>query len=499
VLSSSRKISVVPKKFTGLNVNNRSLIVRSSKPEDSNKSNDNAQPKSAAKMTNAELDKEIISISLPMLATLAADPIAGLVDTAYLGRLGASELAGVGVALSIFNTVSKLFSVPLLSVTTSSVATAGGKGINALSCAASSSLLIASVIGLTQALVLGLGGPRAQRMWGILPTSNAFRPSLQFLNIRAIGAPITILLLTLQGIFRGLADTRATFYATVLSNAINVFLAPVLVFNAGWGVGGAAAATVFAQFVPATLLFFWLRQRVNLTAAGKDTLLQVLSLFKPTGFLILRTVSITISYAVATAMVARAGSLSTASHQICFQIWLASSLLSDSLAVAAQSLMARCIGAEDLGAADRVAKRTSSIALVLGLFLSAVMAIAGVRIPRLFTKDPEVLRLIKIIFPLLVLTQPINSQAFVWDGILYGAGGFKYAAVAMAMAAAPAVAVMTGGSHLAAGKPELQLVAVWAGLATLMTMRWFTIMVPYVTRSGPFKRLNFATAKAAEK
>ena len=35
-----------------------------------------------------ELDKEIAAISLPALASLAADPIAGLVDTAYIGRLG---------------------------------------------------------------------------------------------------------------------------------------------------------------------------------------------------------------------------------------------------------------------------------------------------------------------------------------------------------------------------------------------------------------------------
>ena len=99
------------------------------------------------------------------LATLAADPVASLVDTAYLGRYGmplsgfsnnslvteaheifrtsisvqdtmvliilalcagSSELAAVGVALSIFGTVTKLLNIPLLSVTTNIVATAVG-------------------------------------------------------------------------------------------------------------------------------------------------------------------------------------------------------------------------------------------------------------------------------------------------------------------------------------------------------------------------------------
>ena len=61
------------------------------------------------------------------LATLAADPIAGLISTAWVGRLGPPELAAVGVALSVFNTSTKLFNMPLLSVTTSTVASALGE------------------------------------------------------------------------------------------------------------------------------------------------------------------------------------------------------------------------------------------------------------------------------------------------------------------------------------------------------------------------------------
>lgn len=62
-----------------------------------------------------------------MLATLAADPIAGLIDTAYLGHLSSADLAGAGVALSIFNLAIKLLAVPLLFITTTSVATALGR------------------------------------------------------------------------------------------------------------------------------------------------------------------------------------------------------------------------------------------------------------------------------------------------------------------------------------------------------------------------------------
>lgn len=66
------------------------------------------------------------------------------------------------------------------------------------------------------------------------------------------------------------------------------------------------------------------------------------------GFLALRTGAITAVYACATSLAARAGPSAAACHQICFQVWLASSLLADSLAVAGQTLLARSIAARDM-------------------------------------------------------------------------------------------------------------------------------------------------------
>lgn len=61
-------------------------------------------------------------IALPAALALAADPIASLIDTAFVGHIGAVELAAVGVSASGFNLVSKAFNVPLLNVTASFVA-----------------------------------------------------------------------------------------------------------------------------------------------------------------------------------------------------------------------------------------------------------------------------------------------------------------------------------------------------------------------------------------
>ncbi|PNH04415.1 MATE efflux family protein 3, chloroplastic [Tetrabaena socialis] len=165
------------------------------------------------------------------------------------------------------------------------------------------------------------------------------------------------------------------------------------------------------------------------------------------GFLVLRSASVSATYAVATTMVARSGAAVTASHQIAFQLWLACALLADALAVTAQSLMARDLGAGSAVGARQVAARVNGLGLGLGLLLAAGLAAAGLLagLPRLFTTDPQVLQLVTGLFPLIALTQPVTILAMAWDGILYGVGGFRYAAFSMAFAALPAILVMQQG------------------------------------------------------
>lgn len=87
-----------------------------------------------------------------------------------------------------------------------------------------------------------------------------------------------------------------------------------------------------------------------------------------------------------------------------------------------------------------------------------------------------------------VLTQPITALAFVWDGVLFGVSGFKYAATAMVGCAIPSVSLM----YLAAfsyGNTNLQLSYVWSGLGLIMALRAAVIYLPYKLRRSPFDKL----------
>ncbi|CAI0424109.1 unnamed protein product, partial [Linum tenue] len=213
-----------------------------------------------------ELGLEILSIAFPAALALAADPIISLVDTAFVGHIGAVELAAVGVSVSIFNLVSKLFNVPLLNITTSfvaeeqallgerastgSVESGDGSGIRSEELpSVSTSLVLASIFGVAEAVALYIGSGFLMNIMGIPVGSPMRAPAEQFLTLRAIGAPPIVIALAAQGAFRGFKDTKTPLYAIGFGNLLNAILDPILIFLCSFGIGGAAVATVISEYV----------------------------------------------------------------------------------------------------------------------------------------------------------------------------------------------------------------------------------------------------------
>jgi len=464
------------------------------------------------KEQTSDTDAEIFNIALPTLATLAANPLAELVSTAWVGHIGAVELAGVGVALSVYGAFTKLFNMPLLAVITSSTAAAVGRDRDEdrpseISSTVTSGLALALGVGAFQTLLLGVFGIYGLSIWGAGQESPLHSAATDYLAVRAASAPATIAFLGLQGIFRGLGDAKAPLAATVLSNAINVVLEPLFIFHFGWGVKGAAGAITMAHIVSSAVLAAMLTRRMRFRfhsrlSASEGGVRRALSgaweYVKPTGLLTVRTLAIIAVFAVATGLAARTDGAHAAAHQIAFQLWLASSLLADSLAVAAQSLIARSLASgteQGRGIASEVVTRVTNLSLWLGAVLAAGLTVGtyALPLPMLFSSDPDVLRTLSCLLPAVIATQPINSLAFTLDGILYGVRGFGFAAMSMVLAAAPSIAVMLLGAHFAAAaglRADGQLFAVWGGLALLMTLRLATIYGPLQSRRPPFDQLS---------
>ena len=419
-----------------------------------------------------ELDARIFGLAIPALGALAADPLVSMVDTAFVGRLGVTPLAALGVNASVFSLAFVVFNF-LAYGTTPMVAQAVGRGDHrAAGRLAIEALTLAAITGVVaMVLLLALAEP----VLSVMGARGDLRdPALTYLRIRALAGPAVLLITAGHGIFRGWQDTRTPLWITLGLNAVNLVLDPILIFGLGWGLAGAAIATVIAQWAGA-LWFLALILGTRREGLGVELRLphprDLRPLLRVGGALLVRTVSLVSTMTLATAVATRLGTAEVASHQIASQLWLLLALVVDALAVAAQTL----VGGADEAEARRIGNRLLVWGFVVGIGLAALFAVLRPVLPALFTDDPEALTRVDTLLPFIIWMQPLNAVVFVWDGIFMGAQRFRALAAQMLLSAGAAAAVL-----FAVVPQGWGLEGVWWGIVTLMGVRAITLGITYL-------------------
>jgi putative MATE family efflux protein len=289
-------------------------------------------------------------------------------------------------------------------------------------------LLIGIVSGVVVALLGVLSAPSIVALLG--GRTDIGDLAIPYLRIRVLSAPFVLLALVGHGWLRGAQDTRTPMVIAVSGAALNTVLDYVLIYPAGLGVAGAAWATVISQALVALWFLAVLRPRL-IEARWSFRSPVARSLLTVGADLVLRTGSLLAALTIATAVAARMGKVELGAWQITSQIFLLLSLSMDSLAIAAQALIAKHLGAREPGAARRVGNRLLELGLGIGVVIGVVLILVRVPLADVFTADPDVRREAARLIALFGLVQPIGGLVFTLDGILIGALVTRFLAVAM--------------------------------------------------------------------
>jgi putative MATE family efflux protein len=410
-------------------------------------------------------DREIARLAIPAFGALAAEPLYLLVDTAIVGHLGTDQLGGLAIAGIVLTVVFGLCNFLAYS-TTGAVSRLIGAGDQRRAAAVGvDGLWLASGLGLTLAAI---GIAFAPLIVDVMGASAAVRPfALLYLRISLIGAPAVLIALAGAGYQRGRQDTTATLVIAVAANAVNLVVEVVLVYGLGLGIAGSAWGTVLAQYGAAVAyLVIVLRTVHRFDAPLRPDAAGIRATARIGSQIMVRTAALLAALTAATAMAARVGTVAVAAHQIAFQVWTFLALSLDAIAIAAQAMVGRFLGATDPVEARHASRRMLEWGVVVGVVVGIALAILRPIIVPLFTNDPQVRDLAEQVLLVVAVMQPINALVFVLDGILLGAGDAAYLARAMvgalvAFGLAAAVVVAADGG----------LLAIWGALCVLMLAR----------------------------
>lgn len=379
--------------------------------------------------TARSIDRRILALALPAFGALVAEPLFILTDTALVGHLGPSVLAGLGIASTILQTVLGLM-VFLAYTTTPVVARRLGAGDR-------SGAIRAGIEGMWLSLVLGvalavLGVPTAPLLTrAMAPDPLVAANAESYLLVSLAGLPAMLFVIAGTGLLRGLQDTRTPLIVAGIGFVANGALNALLIYGVGLGIAGSALGTVIAQwgmaFVFAGVALRASRRHAVRISPGFGLRDGSMS---SAGWMILRTLLLRSSVLAVVWLGARLGVAELAALQVLFTIFNLAAFALDALAIAGQALVARGLGARDPVQVRAVTRRLSRWGLLFGCALAVLLAVLAPAVGGVFTSDPQVLDLLPIGLWTLAAGLPLAAYVFVWDGVLIGAGDARYLAVA---------------------------------------------------------------------
>lgn len=347
--------------------------------------------------TSGSIGRAIALLAIPMVLEMIMQSVFALVDTYFVGKLGADPVAVVGLSDSILTLVFTV-AMGLAMGTAATVARRIGEGRTDDAATAAAQALL---LGVGFSLVIGvLGAFNASSLLRLMGASDSVVEVGTSYTAVLIGGSTTVFFLFLiNAIFRGAGDPMLAMKSLWLANLINIALDPLLIF--GWGpipamgVTGAAVATTIGRGIG--VLY---QLRVLTSGQGRFTLgfehLRVVPavmrrLLRLSSTAMLQFFVAMSSWILVMRILSSFGSAALAGYTVAIRVLIFALLPSWGMANAAATLVGQNLGAGKPDRARRSVWITAHSNMVFLVLTAVVVLSFADPIVRVFTNDPEVI------------------------------------------------------------------------------------------------------------
>jgi putative MATE family efflux protein len=383
-------------------------------------------------MTQGSIMKHIILFMLPMLLGNVFQQLYNTVDSIVVGQYaGSRALAAVGVGFPIIFLLISLFNGIAMGGSVMVSQYFGAKDFVQLKKTIRTSLSLTLLFG---AVIGGIGMAASKPILHLLNTPpDVIDMANTYIVIIFLGVPGSLLYNIISGLLRGLGDARWPLVFLVVASLLNAVLDLLFVAVFGWGIAGAAWATIFSQAVSAVLAFIRLQKGehyVRMTRSDlkidKDIFRHMIRLGLPSG---LQDMAFSLGMMVIQTFVNSFGYSVMAAGNAAMRVDGFAVMPMFSISAAATTFIGQNIGAGD---SERVKKGSlTSVGLIVGIggLLSILVVVFGPALMTLFTDDPQVLEAGAAILRILGPFYWMMGLNILLGGILRGAGDAVFPAV----------------------------------------------------------------------
>ncbi len=372
--------------------------------------------------------KDILILSIPASLAVMIEPLAAMVDTSFMGRIGTDELAAIGIAVNVLMSISWMFNLLLYQVT-AEVAKSESIG-NALAVKKSLKVAVISSFFISIIICSVLLYSTGFILLDIMQVnSKVFLLAKNYIYIRAPFFLFFLIGSIFLGALRGRLGHKKVLFIAVFETLINILITWYLVVLCDYSVVGAAVGTVVAKLISLALSSLILFRDLEFgffdMLSYKIGIRDLMRFGIKSSYMFVRSFSLQLLFILAVTYASRQGSLSLASYQVCLELWLLFSFVVEGISIVCTAEGGQLYNSrEKIGWNDFsfAALKASFLLGVLFLFLFIIFSREFISI---FTNQKDVILLCLSVFYFIALLQPLNSIVFALDGLMFGTEEFS--------------------------------------------------------------------------
>ena len=199
--------------------------------------------------------KAIRMLSIPMIISMLLIMAYNLADSIWVAGLGPNALAALGFVTPLFMIVMGLgngLGAGAASLISRCIGAENKKGADN---AAIHSIILALAISVVLTAVILIFLPSILLVMGAGETLDL---AIQYGQVVFGGLIFIIFSSVASGILRAEGDAKRPMYAMVATAILNIIIDPIFIYYFGWGVSGAAWATVLSSGISCIFMIYWL-------------------------------------------------------------------------------------------------------------------------------------------------------------------------------------------------------------------------------------------------
>ncbi len=381
---------------------------------------------SGAKLTTGKILPQLIKLTIPMMAGMAGMVVFNLVDTFYIGQLGAEQLAAMGFTFPVVMVLTSI-SIGLGMGASAVISKEIGKGSTEnVRNLATNALLLGFPIVAIFALIGSLTIEPLFRMLGAEGATLGYIK--EYMRIWYIGVPFVVIPMIGNNIIRATGDMKTPGLIMISIAILNTILDPLLIFGLGpfpeMGISGGAIATVFSRAVGMTLAFVVLVKREKLIRFVIPKARDLFESWKKILFIgipaSLAKLIIPLSMGIVTRFVSSYGNNAVAGFGVATRLEALAMMLLMALSTVLVPFTGQNSGAGKMDRVVKALKISYIFSFIWGIFMFVLFLFTGEFLAGLFNKDPVIIKTVVLYLNIVSISYGFQGFMIISSAALNG-------------------------------------------------------------------------------